>query len=75
MIESLLCKSSNAGLSPAITSPNIVKKMCVRQYKNPYTYQYVAPFGYHFVRSGINYGRIAWFSNVDGVTIEKDEDK
>ena len=51
------------------------EKMSVKQYKNPYTYQYVAPFGYHFVRSGINYGRIAWFSNVDGVTIEKDEDK
>ena len=74
MIESLLCKSSNAGLSPAITS-KYSEKMSVKQYKNPYTYQYVAPFGYHFVRSGINYGRIAWFSNVDGVTIEKDEDK
>ena len=49
--------------------------MSVKQYKNPYTYQYVAPYGYHFVRSGINYGRVAWFSNVDGVTIEKDEDK
>ena len=74
MIESLLCKSSNAGLNPAITS-KYSEKMSVKQYKNPYTYQYVAPFGYHFVRSGINYGRIAWFSNVDGVTIEKDEDK
>lgn len=51
------------------------EKMSVKQYKNPYTYQYVAPYGYHFVRSGINYGRVAWFSNVDGVTIEKDEDK
>ena len=50
------------------------EKMSVKQYKNPYTYQYVAPFGYHFVRGGVNYGRIAWFSNVDGVTIEKDRD-
>ena len=45
----------------------------IKQYKNPYVNQYVAPLGYHFERSGINYGRIAWFSNVDGVTIEKDE--
>ena len=51
----------------------------IRQYKNPFTYgyvqQYVAPYGYHFVRGGVNYGRIAWFSNVDGITIEKDDDK
>lgn len=45
----------------------------IKQYKNPYVNQYTAPYGYHFTRSGINYGRIAWFSNVDGVTIEKDE--
>lgn len=45
----------------------------IKQYKNPYVQQYVAPFGYHFVRNGINYGRIAWFSNVNGVTIEEDE--
>ena len=48
----------------------------MNQYINPlvhgYVKQYVAPFGYHFERSGINYGRIAWFSNVNGVTIEKD---
>lgn len=47
--------------------------MEVKNYKNPYVQQYVAPFGYHFVRNGINYGRIAWFSNVNGVTIEEDE--
>lgn len=41
--------------------------------KNPYVNQYVAPQGYHFEREGVNYGRIAWFSNVDCVTIEKDE--
>lgn len=46
----------------------------IKEMKNPYVNQYVAPLGYHFMRSGINYGRIAWFSNVDGVTIEKDED-
>ncbi len=50
----------------------------IEKLKNPfmtnYVNQYVAPLGYHFMRSGINYGRIAWFSNVDGVTIEKDED-
>lgn len=48
----------------------------VKEYKNPLIYgyvnQYVAPFGYHFSRGGVNYGRIAWFSNVNGVTIEKD---
>ena len=45
----------------------------IKELKNPYVNQYVAPYGYHFMRSGINYGRIAWFSSVDGVTIEKDE--
>lgn len=44
------------------------------QYKNPYVNQYVAPDGYHFERNGVNYGRIMWMSNVDGITIEKDED-
>jgi hypothetical protein len=43
------------------------------QYKNPYVQQYVAPFGYHFQSGDINYGRVMWMSNVDGVTIEKDE--
>lgn len=51
----------------------------IKQYKNPlvlgYVGQYVAPFGYHFERNSVNYGRIAWFSNVDGITIEKDETK
>lgn len=46
----------------------------IRKYKNPYVQQYVAPFGYHFSRNGVNYGRIAWFSNVNGITIEKDEE-
>ena len=46
----------------------------LRQYKNLYVNQYVAPWGYHFERSGVNYGRIMWMSNVDGITIEKDED-
>lgn len=48
--------------------------MCIKQYKNPYVNQYVAPIGYHFERDGVNYGRIAWFSNVNGVIIEKDKD-
>ena len=43
------------------------------QYKNPYVNQYVCPEGYHFERDGVNYGRIAWFSNVNGITIEKNE--
>lgn len=43
-------------------------------YKNPYVNQYVAPIGYHFMRGGVNYGRIAWFSSVDGITIEKDDE-
>ena len=46
----------------------------IRKYKNPYVQQYVAPLGYHFSRNGVNYGRIAWFSNVNGITIEKDEE-
>ena len=44
----------------------------IKQYKNPYVNQYVCPLGYHFERNGVNYGRIAWFSNVNGITIEKD---
>lgn len=48
------------------------KKMAIKEYKNPYVNQYVAPFGYHFMRNNINYGRIMWASNVDGFTIEKD---
>lgn len=47
--------------------------MDIKQYKNPYVQQYVAPLGYHFQRDRVNYGRIAWFSNVNGITIEKDE--
>lgn len=47
--------------------------MDIKQYKNPYVNQYVAPSGYHFERDGHSYGRVAWLSNVDGVTIEKDE--
>ena len=51
----------------------IYKKMeNIKQYKNPYVQQYVAPLGYHFERNNINYGRIVWLSNVDGFTIEKD---
>ena len=46
----------------------------VIQCKNPYVNQYVCPLGYHFERDGVNYGRIAWFSNVNGITIEKDID-
>ena len=45
----------------------------IKKYKNPYVNQYVCPEGYHFQRGNVNYGRIAWLSNVDGVTIEKDE--
>lgn len=46
----------------------------INLYKNPYVQQYVAPEGYHFERDGVSYGRIMWISNVDGITIEKDED-
>ena len=46
----------------------------ILQYKNPYVQQYVAPYGYHFERDGVNYGRIMWMSNVDGIIIVKDED-
>lgn len=45
----------------------------ITKYKNPYVQQYVAPFGYHFERNGVSYGRVMWMSNVEGITIEKDE--
>ena len=45
----------------------------IKQYKNPYVSQYTAPYGYHFERDRVAYGRIASFSNVYGITIEKDE--
>lgn len=61
------------GYKPPISEVSMENK--IKQYKNPYVNQYVAPFGYHFERFGVNYGRIAWFSNVDGITIEKDETK
>ena len=45
----------------------------LKQYKkNPYVQQYICPDGYHFERNGVNYGKVIWMSNVDGVTIEKD---
>ena len=46
----------------------------IMKMKNPYVSQYVAPYGYHFERNGVCYGRIVWLSNVDGVTIEKDKE-
>lgn len=46
----------------------------VNKYKNPLSQQYVAPWGWHFVYNGQNQGRIMWRSNVDGYTIEKDEE-
>lgn len=75
----LPAKQIYRGSSPLLASPNseVRMKNNIEKLKNPFVYhyvnQYVAPIGYHFMRSGINYGRIAWFSNVDGVTIEKDE--
>ena len=68
------CKSKDVGLIPTITSLiEVSMKNDIKKYKNPYVNQYVAPFGYHFQRGDINYGRVMWMSNVDGVTIEKDE--
>ena len=55
------------------SNSEVIMKYDISKYKNPYVQQYVAPYGYHFERSGINFGRIAWFSNVNGITIEKDE--
>lgn len=46
----------------------------IEKYKVPLCNQYVAPLGYHFEGNGWKYGRIAWFSNVNGITIEKDEE-
>lgn len=52
--------------------------MSIDNFKNPFTsgyvQQYVCPEGYHFQRGEINYGRVVWLSNVEGITIEKDED-
>lgn len=44
------------------------------QYRNPYYNQYVAPYNCHFEKDGRNLGRIIWINNVDGITIEQDED-
>lgn len=46
----------------------------IKQYKNPYVQQYVAPYRCHFERDGVNYGRIMWMSNVDGIIIVEDEE-
>ena len=45
-------------------------------YKNPYDDQYVAPYGFHFVRDGINMGKIIWRkpNELDGIYIERDEE-
>lgn len=45
-------------------------------YKNPYDDQYVAPYGFHFVRDGINMGKIIWRkpNEIDGIYIERDEE-
>ena len=41
-------------------------------FKNPYTNQYVAPYGYCFFSSdGRKLGRIIWTNNVDGICIDK----
>ena len=50
------------------------KKDNITQYKNPYVQQYVAPYRCHFERDGVNYGRVMWMSNVDGIIIVEDED-
>lgn len=46
----------------------------ISKYKNPLDNQYVAPYGYHFKYKGEYQGRIMWRKNVDGYTIEKDEE-
>jgi hypothetical protein len=43
-------------------------------YKNPYTHQYVAPYGYHFMYNGVNQGRIIWTASPEGYYTEKDEE-
>lgn len=45
--------------------------MKMKDYKNPIYNMYVAPYGYHFERSGQDIGRIIWIRNTDGITIEK----
>ena len=53
-----------------------IRRMKMKLYeKNPYCNQYIAHQGYHFTDyDGRNIGRIIWINNIDGITIEKDED-
>lgn len=45
----------------------------IKQYKNPYNNQYVAPYGYSFYNNGVNQGRIIWTSSPEGYYIKNDE--
>lgn len=38
-------------------------------------WQYVAPYGHHFMHNGVSQGRIIWTNNPDGYYIEKDDDE
>lgn len=45
----------------------------IKQYKNPYDNQYVAPDYYCFYNSdGERLGKIIWVNNTDGIYIDKD---
>lgn len=37
-------------------------------------WQYVAPYGHHFMYNGVSQGRIIWTNNPDGYYIEKDDE-
>lgn len=44
-------------------------------FKNPYSDQYVAPYGYSFFKDGKKLGRIIWVKDVNGIYLDKcDED-
>lgn len=48
----------------------------IKQYKNPYVNQYIAPLGYHFERDNQSLGRIIWrrLNEIDGIYVKKDDE-
>lgn len=45
--------------------------MNIKEYKNPYDGQYVAPYRYCFFKDGKKLGRIIWVNNADGIYIRE----
>lgn len=49
--------------------------MNIKEYKNPYCNQYVAPYRYSFFRNGKNLGRIIWENNIKGIYLNNDDEE